>query len=93
MKIIKVEYWSVFEENGIHLCDYDHCYCKWVTFGYYSEDYDIEKIILKIMNDMQSWNMNNINISEITLNTSPIVSKEISDKYDITNKLNVKRSK
>ncbi len=45
------------------------------------------------MNDMQSWNMNNINISEITLNTSPIVSKEISDKYDITNKLNVKRSK
>lgn len=81
MKIIKVEYWWVYEKDGMHLCDYDHCHCKWETYGYYSTDYDIKKLILKIMNNMQNWDMNNICISEITLNKSPIVSKEISDKY------------
>ena len=26
MKIIKVEYWWVYEKDGIHLCDYEHCF-------------------------------------------------------------------
>ena len=83
MKIIKVEYWWVYEKDGIHLCDYEHCFCEWKTYGYYSTDYDIEKLILKIMNDRQDWDMNHISISEITLNKYPIVSEEISDRYDL----------
>ena len=81
MKIIKVEYWLPYEKDGMHLCDYDHCYCKWETYGYYSMDYDIKKLILKMMNDRQDWDIDNISITEITLNKRPIIKKQIADKY------------
>jgi|TARA_R100000234_G_C4998137_1_gene178981 hypothetical protein len=81
VKILKVQYWYTYEKDGMHLCDYDHCHCKWITYGYFSTDYDIKKLILKIMNDRQDWDMGNISVTEITLDKLPVEKKEISDRY------------
>ena len=48
-------------------------------------DYDIEKLILKMMNDRQDWDINNISVTEIILNKRPIIRNQISDKKRINN--------
>jgi len=52
------------------------------TYGYYTPDYDMKKVILSILNKNQDWDLEQIQMYEVPMNTpSDDIKKEITDKY------------
>lgn len=52
------------------------------TYGYYTPDYDIRKVVLSILNQNQDWDLQQIQIQENTLNVpEKDTSKDITSKY------------
>lgn len=76
MKIIEVVVYH--SSTPCYDCHEPGCY----THGYYTPDYDIRKVILSILNKNQDWDLQQIQVCEITLNVPERDTlKDITDKY------------
>jgi hypothetical protein len=76
MKIIEVIVY--YEIDCCKDCDGPGYY----TYGYYTPDYDIRKVVLSILNKNQDWDLQQIQVYEITLNVpEKDTSKNITERY------------